>query len=78
MIDLDMIAKLKSSEDAHDLGDFLIVFLMKAECPTNIAQAALGSSWYRMCRAMGFSLQEFSEICDELKIQYKEDWGDGQ
>ena len=41
--------------DAHDMGDLLIKYLMDADCPYNMGQAALGSAWFRLCSAMEIS-----------------------
>ena len=63
----------KHAWDAHDMGDDLIKYLMDEDCPYNIAQAALGSAWFRLCSAMEITSKSFGEMCDGMKEEYKSD-----
>ncbi len=57
---------------AHDIATSLLAYLGEAGAPLNIAQAALGSAWVRICEVMGFTRKEFKNMSDEVADAFEE------
>ena len=53
------------------LSDSLLLALDDVDISPNVAQAALGSAWVRLCQGMRFDKHQFKEMCQELLEMYE-------
>jgi predicted RNase H-like HicB family nuclease len=63
-------------DEAVSLATRFLKTCEKESVDINVAQAAFGNGWFRLCLAMGFTFQEMREILQEWLQMYHERLGE--
>jgi hypothetical protein len=58
-------------EKANELGIQLLHYVAQKTKDPNIAQAAMGSAWVKLCEAMQFDRIQFKDMCQGILELYQ-------
>jgi hypothetical protein len=73
---MDSEDRISEAEECVELATSILKELDRKGIDENIAQAALGNAWYRLCKSMPFRPETFKEMCDGMVEVYKESFND--
>lgn len=67
----------KQSYEAIKLATLFLTICEDRGIDSNIAQAAFGNAWYRLCCGMKIKPENFKEMAQAMVGHYKDDYENG-